>query len=730
VELFVTAATVILNILLGLSIYLKNSKGSTHRYFFLLTIIIAGWAVANYFSLHSPDEDTTLMWIRAVMAITSFLMPTVFLLASAFPRSSSWLPRRVVSIILAVAALTAVAALSPYMFVDVSLENGVVAPSPGPLILLYGAQFFFYLVAAVAILVRRYFSTVGLEKLQIKYLLAGSLVTFGLIGISNFILVLWFQITIYVLLGPFFSLILAGVIAYAIAKHRFLDLNVVIARSVAYLVLLTILATVYSLLLFSTQRAVLRQLTVTEQIIVSVLISLVIVITFQPIKEWLDKETSRIFFHRSYRPHQIMEEVGQVATATLNLQNLTSRVLSIFSGRMSLEGAAILLKMNEYGMYMRAKGKLEGQDKKAQLHQIKTFELFRSALRRHKEKILVFDEMPESPLKHLMRVLELGLIVPLIVRRRLIGFLTLQHKANGLAFSLEDIRMVQLLAPQLSIMINNALAFSEIKHFNTVLEEEINRATKELKKANSELKELDKLKDEFVSIASHELRTPLTAIKSYLWMALAGKGGKLNSKLQNYVERAYRSTNRLIKLVNDMLNISQLESGRMMLNIKPISLRRLVEEVIEEVRPRSQELGLEVTMKLPATKKDDQLMVVGDEDKLGEVLLNLVGNALKFTNKGGKINISVKREKGRKYLVTITDTGVGMTEETMNSIFQKFGLVAGSYRTNKQAKYGTGLGLYISKSIVELHGGEIWADSAGKGKGSSFYFTVPISQNQ
>jgi signal transduction histidine kinase len=744
--LYITFLTVLLNLLLGLFVYLKNPQGATHRYFFLLTIVISSWSLANHYSLHSDDEETTLFWIRVVMAITSFLMPTVFLLANAFPRAVASLSERKTNLVLGVAVLSAVLALTPYMFTDVRIEGGEIMPTPGPFIIFYGLQFFLFLMSAIVTLVRKYRVAIGLEKLQMRYLLFGSFITFTLIAITNVVFVLWLETSAFVLFGPFFTLFFVAMIAYAIVKHRFLDINLVVAKSVAYFLLLSVLATTYSVFLFTLQRIFLRQLTASEQIVMSVLISLVIIFSFQPIKNWLDRTTNKIFFRRGYNPSLVLEEIGQLATGTLNLQNLTDGILEILNSKMSLKGSALLLLMKEHGFYLRVRGGLNQQRSKMELHNSKFFNAFRLALRKQREGILIYDELPESEVKKMFRRLGINVVAPLIVRRRLVGILILQAKNSEIAFTTEDIKVIKLLVPQLAVMVNNALAFSEIKHFNTVLEEEIERATQELKKANRELKELDKLKDEFVSIASHELRTPLTAIKSYLWMALAGKGGKLGTKLQHYLNRSYSSTNRLIKLVNDMLNVSQIESGRMILNRQAIDLKAVIKDVVEEVKPRSKELGVEleiITLRskgkagLKAGGKidpklngqaDRSLRVLADKDKLQEILLNLIGNSLKFTPKGGKISVVIEPRSSGMYQVTIRDTGVGMSEDTIGSLFQKFGLMAGSYQTNKQAKYGTGLGLYISKSLVELHGGKIWAESSGNGKGSQFHFTLPAAR--
>ena len=245
-----------------------------------------------------------------------------------------------------------------------------------------------------------------------------------------------------------------------------------------------------------------------------------------------------------------------------------------------------------------------------------------------------------------------------------------------------------------------------------------------LKEANEKLKALDKLKDEFVSVASHELRTPMTAIKSYLWMALAGKGGAISEKQKYYLDRAYSSTDRLIKLVNDMLNISRIESGRMTYDMEKVDLGKVINDVIADVKPRSDELGVSIMLKEEEGKSKIET-VLADADKIKEVLFNLIGNSLKFTPKGGSITITLK-PKDTLVECSVLDTGAGISAEDLQKLFQKFGLLAGSYTINKTDQQGTGLGLFITKSIIEAHGGTILAYSEGVGKGATFSFTLPI----
>lgn len=239
------------------------------------------------------------------------------------------------------------------------------------------------------------------------------------------------------------------------------------------------------------------------------------------------------------------------------------------------------------------------------------------------------------------------------------------------------------------------------------------------------LKEVEKAKSEFVSIASHELRTPLTVINGYLSLLLSGDIGDIATsparvREAQVISKIYKESKRLTKLVEYLLNVSRIEGKRLKLNLKELNLRTLIDEVTSEYRPLASAQGIAITAEGLEDLKDGKNKVMIDEDRMKQVLVNLVDNSLKFTKAGGKIIIKCSEDSG-KIITEISDTGIGINKELMPRIFEKFQQEPGSYlKENK----GTGLGLFIVKSIVELHNGSIQAKSS-PGKGTTFKFILP-----
>ena len=230
------------------------------------------------------------------------------------------------------------------------------------------------------------------------------------------------------------------------------------------------------------------------------------------------------------------------------------------------------------------------------------------------------------------------------------------------------------------------------------------------------LKEVDKMKDEFISIASHELRTPITTIKGFLSMTLEGDYGQLDAQGKKGLKIMEASVNRLGFLVEDLLNVSRIEQKRLQVKKDKIFLSEILQSIADEFELRVKEKNLvfktKFSKKLPA--------VLADEDKLRQVLVNLMGNAVKYTKKG---EIELLAKTNDKFVtIMIKDTGLGMSSKEREGLFSKFYRVQSD---DTRGIVGTGLGLWITKQLVELMGGEIYLDSI-KDVGTQFYFTVPI----
>ncbi|MBI1992028.1 MAG: response regulator [Candidatus Omnitrophica bacterium] len=239
----------------------------------------------------------------------------------------------------------------------------------------------------------------------------------------------------------------------------------------------------------------------------------------------------------------------------------------------------------------------------------------------------------------------------------------------------------------------------------------------ELRRANEELKKLDQLKSDFVSMVSHELRTPMATIKEFAGIIVDEIAGPVTNEQREYLGVVKANVDRLSRIVNDLLDMTKIEAGRLMLNKVLVEPQAMVEHVLQSMRPLAEAKAITLEVSLPPAVPS----VFADEDKITQILVNLISNAIKFTEKGGRIHLKVS-EQPAEVEFSVADTGTGIAPQDLPKLFEKFQQIEGG--SAEGGAKGTGLGLAISKRLVELHGGHIRAASE-LGKGSVFSFALP-----
>jgi signal transduction histidine kinase len=283
------------------------------------------------------------------------------------------------------------------------------------------------------------------------------------------------------------------------------------------------------------------------------------------------------------------------------------------------------------------------------------------------------------------------LAVPLVREGRVLGGLVVARKSPG-AFPPETVELLKTFAAQSALAIQNARLFRE-------------------------LESASRHKSEFLANMSHELRTPLNAVIGFSEVLQERMFGELNDKQMEYVQDIHASGRHLLSLINDILDLSKVEAGRMELELAPFSIPAALENALILVRERAERHGLRLNLSVDGGLGE----LVADERKVKQVLLNLLANAVKFTPEGGRVAVSAQPADGFVE-VAVTDTGIGIAPEDQEAIFEEFRQVGTDYARKRE---GTGLGLTLARKLVELHGGRMWVKSA-LGQGSTFTFTLPV----
>lgn len=290
--------------------------------------------------------------------------------------------------------------------------------------------------------------------------------------------------------------------------------------------------------------------------------------------------------------------------------------------------------------------------------------------------------------------------IPMIVGNQLIGILDLQAEQTG-RFSEEDVKIQRTLGTQVAVAVQNARLYAEQV------------------KTSEKLRQVDQLKSEFLASMSHELRTPLNSIIGFADVLLEGLDGDLNERMEQDVRLIRNSGEHLRNLIGDILDMSKIEAGRMELRYEMVDVRDLVNDIVATAMPLAQEKGLELITDI----EPDVDLVEADRTRMRQILWNITGNAIKFTEKGS-VTISAQVDR-RNLLMGVRDTGIGIRPEDIPIVFEQFRQIDGSL--NRRAG-GTGLGMPITKNLVELHGGTIWVESV-LGMGTTFWFTIPLTQD-
>ena len=686
--------------LLGLAIFVRSSVESSNRRFALLSLSMISWIVFNYLSDYATTFD---LWFTRLVFVGGLLTAwTLLFFIHDFPNKGVIGNRKILSphTILTTAGVPLV--LSPYFIESVGEES----IHTGPLYVLF-VLYVLYSLAMYIIVAVRQFQRAGspIAKRQ-TFILFGSITVYGALTVlSNVLIPLFADNWSSSRLGPIFSFIFVAAVAYSIIKYRLFDLKWLVVRATTYVLSLLILMAL-SFFALSWLSSVITNQTARTYSFAGV--TIVLVLMYQPFRRWFEKLTNKIFYQDAYDTQMLLDEFNQAIVSTIVLDRLLERAAVTVEKFIKSQDVSFVLRNATDVLISVVHQTRLGKE------QIGHIDMY---MHKHSLQVLRIDAMEEDRgLKRILQKADVAIVVQMVIDKTAghNAYILLGYKKSGSSYSTQDVEALKIVANGLSIAVHNALQFEEIQHFNLTLQEKIDDATRQLRRTNEKLRKLDETKDDFISMASHQLRTPLTSVKGYVSMVLDGDAGKISTLQRKLLTQSFISSQRMVYLISDLLNVSRLKTGKFVLEPLPTNLATVIQEEVEQLIETAKGRNLELSFSMP----EHFPTLLLDETKIRQVIMNFIDNAVYYTPSGGHIVVNLV-DKPKTIEFTVVDDGIGVPRHEQHHLFSKFFRAPNAKRARPD---GTGLGLFMAKKVIIAQGGAVIFRSQ-EGRGSTFGFT-------
>lgn len=714
-------------VVLGLFLLLSQGRDKLRMYFAFMNITMTVWLIANHYG---RVADASTYPLVALDYSTGTLLALLFWLFSQELRLKAIEPPdltvKTMNILLAY-SLSATVVLIALISGGFIISYDVTADPPigeGSLSLLYPLIIFTLAILSINNLfqsLRK--SRDRIQKERVKFVFAGLTIAFIGIAIPNLVLQNVLPANDQ-LLSASKSLPEIGVIiflalsTYAIIKRGLFDLKLAAVRTLGYIGVLVTLSLLYYALAYVLSVVVL-QTQISDTVSASpinVVIAIFLAFLFQPIKSAFDRWTDNIFYRDVYKTEDFFARLSVILSSTTDLRGLLERASVEIARTLKSSQVFFLVYFNSDKAHHISAG-THGY-KHIAIHEASLIDQLAAEVKKPIIQTETLDEF--LPVYQLLSSHKVDLTMPLRQNDTVSGYVFLgEHQSSR--YSNRDLSVLGTIANELSIAIQNSLSLQEVKQLNATLQERVDIATKQLRSSNAQLMHVDEVKDEFISMASHQLRTPLTSIKGYLSMVLDGDVGEVSPKQRALLGESFKSSERMVRLITDFLNVSRLQTGKFTIEKSLFDLNDVVDQEVKDLsviaKNRLQQLRYETS--------GQPVPVMADESKIRQVIMNYIDNAIYYSrpNSTVVIELSVQHNKAT---VTVRDTGIGVPHAAQQKLFTKF------YRAEnarKQRPDGTGVGLYLARRVIEAHNGSIVFHST-EGHGSTFGFSIPVAKEQ
>ncbi len=699
-------------LIVGIVVFYGDPRNRHRRGFVMLAGLVSLWALGN---LVFAMTSGALQFGVALMCYAAAMLLSMQLFAFCVGFVAKDISREKLLLYLSPGIAMAAASPIPGVIASGVNEQGIVTNAGW--LAVYGVVLLMYLLGACLVLL------IGRRRLRAQARHAANIILLGMSvsaaagATCNLVLPL-FGIYSFVQFGPASSVLFIGAVGYTIVRHGLFDVRTAVVRSVAYVLAIGTLAGVYFGFAYLLTQVLLQGTALTGANVntVNIILALLLAFVFQPIKQFFDRVTDRIFFRNRYDSDELIERLGTILTSTTELKVLLQKAAEELRTTLKVSYVAFTVhRDNKSDVVVGAGRFVQLTTEERRLVEVSVATLDDGVLVVDDARIAEDNPGVDGAFLRLLHRRHAALLVPLSGH---VGYLLLGEALGG-SYTLRDVKLLNAISDELVIAIQNARSVQEVRELNMHLQQRIDHATQELRESNSKLVRLDETKDEFISMASHQLRTPLTSIKGYLSMVLEGDMGHITPAQQKVLSEAYSSSERMVRLIGDFLNVSRLQTGKFIIDPQPTNLAKLIAQEVEAMQQLAESHDMMIAYTQPA--KFPILEV--DADKLRQVIMNFIDNAIYYSRPKSTIAVKAYVEHGYA-LVEVHDQGIGVPKSEQDKLFTKF-FRAGNAR--RQRPDGTGVGLFLARKIVTALGGEI-IFSSQEGKGSVFGFRLPIKK--
>lgn len=709
---YILIVSTVVSTVVGFLVFYNNIKSTVHRIYGLLTLSFIVLSLANYFSLEPSSEQP--FYARTVMVATTIGLYLLYLLVLHLSSPSSK-AKSTNKFLLIFTVIVAVLDYTPFLFSEV-IAASPAKPVPAAGALVFMAHFVTLVTLTARLLLSGARNVDQKRAMQFKLVLLGVVPIIFIAPLTGVILPLVINDSSLIVLTPMYASFFVICVGYAMAKHGLFDIKLAAVRSTAYLFSLMSLGLIYYMLAYIVSVTLFQGQTTSSVSVspINILLALILAFAFQPIKQFFDKLTDSIFYKDRYQTDDFFAEFSELLASTTDLRGLLERASVQIANTFKAEQAFFLLYYtNGKRHHMSA-----GTAKHSRMPMDDALLLDQTVAMNGDEIIVTQMLSEQTPLRRMLVSHKITLVMPLVHAGYGIGYVFLGEQRSG-SYTKRDLKVLTTVADELIIAIQNALSVHEIKEINATLQQRIDVATKELRSSNSQLRHLDEVKDEFISMASHQLRTPLTSIKGYMSMVLEGDMGKITPQQHAVLTEAFNSSERMVRLIADFLNVSRLQTGKFIIEKNPVDIVSVVKGEIDSLQLIAKSHDMKLAFHAPKTP----IMIAIDEAKVRQVIMNFVDNAIYYSRANSTITVNVEA-KDNAVNFTVVDAGIGVPPEEQAMLFNKF---FRAKNARKQRPDGTGVGLYLAKKVITAHDGKmIFASNAGEG--STFGFSIPVKQ--